>query len=80
LYKHNYNNGNQHGEQIGYQVNGQTMYKWNYINDLQHGIQIGYHGNGQIRYKDNYINGDLVSPEEYLAYERISKLDIIKDL
>jgi antitoxin component YwqK of YwqJK toxin-antitoxin module len=80
MYKYNYINGYQHGEKIGYYSNGEIMYKQNYINDQYHGEQIGYYKNGQIDYIDYCINGDQVSKEEYLAYERRSKLTIIKDL
>jgi antitoxin component YwqK of YwqJK toxin-antitoxin module len=79
MYKKNYNNGNRHGEQIGYHYTGKIWYKHNYINGNQHGEQIGYN-QGHINYKDYYINDELVSKEEYLAYERRSKLTIIKDL
>jgi antitoxin component YwqK of YwqJK toxin-antitoxin module len=79
-YKKNYINGNQHGEQIGYWSNGQIRYKNNYINGKYHGEHIGYHGTGKIWYKDYYINDKLVSQEEWIAYERMSKLTIIKDL
>jgi antitoxin component YwqK of YwqJK toxin-antitoxin module len=74
--------GEYHGIQIGYHGNGQIAYKDYYINGNRHGIQIGYYADnpGQLWYKIYYINGVLVSPEEYLAYERRSKLDIIKDL
>jgi antitoxin component YwqK of YwqJK toxin-antitoxin module len=80
----NKNEKNQlHGIQIGY-YNDQIHYKHNYINGKQHGEQILYYENDQIRYKHYYkkyyINGSEVSQEEYLAYDRRSKLDIIKDL
>jgi antitoxin component YwqK of YwqJK toxin-antitoxin module len=79
-YKHNYNNGKYHGIQIKYYSNGQIRYKKNYINGKYHGEQIGNHGTGKIWYKDYYINDKLVSQEEWIAYERMSKLTIIKDL
>jgi antitoxin component YwqK of YwqJK toxin-antitoxin module len=79
-YKKNYINGKQHGEQVCYHDNGQIMYKENYINGKYHGKQIGYYNYGQIMYKNDYINGKLVSQEEWVAYERRSKLTIIKDL
>jgi antitoxin component YwqK of YwqJK toxin-antitoxin module len=73
-------NEKNHGEQIGYWGNDQIKYKKNYINGHHHGEQVWYYSNGQIMYKDYYINGKLVSKEEWIAYERISKLTIIKDL
>jgi antitoxin component YwqK of YwqJK toxin-antitoxin module len=79
-YKHNYINGHLHGEQVRYYDNGQILYKHNYINGKYHGEQIEYWYNGQIDYKNNYINGKLVSPEEYLAYERKLKMDMISNL
>jgi antitoxin component YwqK of YwqJK toxin-antitoxin module len=79
-FKENYINGKKHGIQIGYYMDGQIEYKHNYINGKEHGEQIVYHDNGDIMYKYNYINGRGVSKEEYLNYERRSKLTIIKDL
>jgi antitoxin component YwqK of YwqJK toxin-antitoxin module len=78
-YKHNYINGHKHGEQLWYYETGQIMYKHNYINGIKHGEQIGYYSNGRISY-EHYINGEYVSQEEWIAYERMSKLTIIKDL
>jgi antitoxin component YwqK of YwqJK toxin-antitoxin module len=73
-------NGHKHGIQIGYHYNGNIWYKDNYINGKEHGEHIRYYNDGQIHYKENYINGDQVDQEEWIAYDRRSKLDIIKDL
>jgi antitoxin component YwqK of YwqJK toxin-antitoxin module len=67
--------GQLHGIQIGYHSNGKIAYKENYINGNKHGDHIGYYSNGKIIHKKIYINGEQVSQEEWLAYERRSKLE-----
>jgi antitoxin component YwqK of YwqJK toxin-antitoxin module len=79
-YKDNYINGHLHGEQIGYYDTGQIRYKENYINGHHHGDQISYYINGEIKYKWYYINGEYVSQEEWIAYERKLKLDMMSNL
>jgi antitoxin component YwqK of YwqJK toxin-antitoxin module len=73
-HKYNYINGKLHGELIGYYKNGQIRYKENCINGEYHGEKIGYYENGQIWHKQNYINGKMVSPEEWIAYNRKLKM------
>jgi antitoxin component YwqK of YwqJK toxin-antitoxin module len=82
--------GQLHGEQIGYYDTGQIMYKHNYNNGNKHGEHIGYHSNGKINYKEYYINGKLhgedigyysngqISYKEiYINGEKVSKEEFI---
>jgi antitoxin component YwqK of YwqJK toxin-antitoxin module len=78
--KSNYINGEYHGELIVYYSNGQVLGKENYINGKPHGEHIEYYSNGQFMRKWNYINGREVSQEEWIAYERKLKLDMMSNL
>jgi antitoxin component YwqK of YwqJK toxin-antitoxin module len=80
-HKHNYINGKKHGIQIGYYTNGQISCKHNYINGQLHGEVIGCYDNGkEIMYKYYYINGHQVSKEEWIAYNRKLKMDMMSNL
>jgi antitoxin component YwqK of YwqJK toxin-antitoxin module len=54
-YKHNYINGHQHGEQIGYYSNGQLWYKVYYINgdEVSHSEWIDYNRKLKIKMISN---------------------------
>jgi antitoxin component YwqK of YwqJK toxin-antitoxin module len=71
--------GQLHGIQIGYYENSQISCEKNYINGNRYGEQIGYYENGQKIYNNYFINGESVSQEEWVLYERRSKLTIIND-
>jgi antitoxin component YwqK of YwqJK toxin-antitoxin module len=68
------------GEETGYWSNGQIMFKYNYRNGEYHGEQIVYDLNGQIDYKKYYINDKLVSQEEWIAYDRKLKIEMMSNL
>ena len=76
-YKHQYLNGEYHGEQLYYWENGQLKYKWQCLNGDKHGEQIGYFDYGELWYKNYYINGEGVSQEEWIKYNRNLKLNTI---